>query len=590
MPTPYSGREFTFTDPDGTEVRVRGFGNQFAAVFETLEGYSVVKDERTGYYHYATVSDDGSRLLPNGPRVGAVEPAHLDLPKHARPSTRAARAAAGSAMRRAGVTPRWAQRRRAHRPRTPAPPAGDEPADRAADPLTVMADQRQPVTGSYVGLCLLVRFPDVPATITRAQVSDYCNKVGYRGFGNNGSVRDYFRAVSDGRLDYTNVVPDYITAKRPRDYYTDPSVEFGTRARELVREGLAQLKARGFDFTALTADDDGYVRALNVFYTGPTVNDWSEGLWPHSWALGSEFTASPTRVFSDYQITNVGSDLTLRTFCHENGHMICDFPDLYDYGYESSGVGNFCLMCDGGSDTNPVQVCAYLKHQAGWTTSIKEVRPGAPMSLRAGVNEFLIHRRSRTEYFIIENRQRSGRDAALPDSGIAIWHADETGSNDFEAMDADVHYECSLEQADGRFDLESMANAGDAGDLYAAPRRRTFGAATVPSSHWWDGSASGLEITDISASGPTMTVTTRAAPKVKLANLKFGVRGNADVRILQAALNRHMPGLNLPTTGNYLERTDRAVRRCQRSHGFGSDSAGKSFVGKRQAAHLGLVT
>ena len=36
-----------------------------------------------------------------------------------------------------------------------------------------------------------------------------------------------------------------------------------------------------------------------------------------------------------YQITNIGSSLALGTFCHENGHMLCGFPDIYDYGYDS---------------------------------------------------------------------------------------------------------------------------------------------------------------------------------------------------------------------------------------------------------------
>ena len=446
------------------------------------------------------------------------------------------------------------------------------------------------MVGSYVGLCLLIRFPDVADSIPSTEVAQYCNAPGYTGFGNNGSVRDYFTTVSQGRLDYTSVVTEYLTTKHPRDHYTDPAVQFGTRARQLIREGLKRLKAQGFDFNQLTADDQGYVRALNVFYAGLRVNDWSEGLWPHSWALDEPFAASSTRTFSDYQITNIGSELTLRTFCHENGHMVCDFPDLYDYGYESNGVGDFCLMCGGGSDTNPVQVSAYLKNQAGWTSRISEASPGTTVTLAAGTNDFLIHRRSQTEYFIFENRQRVGRDAALPDAGIAIWHADETGSNDNEAMTPSEHYECSLEQADGHFDLEQMGNNGDAGDLFAGPSRRTFGAATTPSSRWWDGTPSGLEVIDISASGPTMTITTAAPRRVSLANLKFGVRGNTDVQELQAALNAHFPGLDLPTTGNYLQRTDEAVRRCQRTHKFGSDPAGKSFVGKRQAAHLGLVT
>jgi len=590
LPTPYGGREFIFSNPDGSRFPVRGFGNQFAAVFETLDGFTVVKAQ-SGFYHYATVTADGTRLEPTGPVVGAVHASALDLPKHARPAPQAAREDARSAIRATGVTPRWAQRRRARKPRSPAPPLDpDEEADRGLAARTVMAAPDARVVGSYVGLCLLVSFPDLPEEVPSAEVTQYCNTAGYTGFGNKGSVRDYFKAVSDGRLDYTNVVTEYFTAKHERDYYTDPAVEQGIRAQQLIREGLKHLKAVGFDFEQLTADTDGFVRALNVFHAGPTANDWAEGLWPHSGALAKPFVASDTRSFSDYQITSIGSELTLRTFCHENGHMICDFPDLYDYGYESNGVGDYCLMCGGGSDTNPVHVCAYLKHQAGWASKVTEVRPGDAYEVDAASNDFLIHRRSRTEYFIIENRRRTRRDASLPDAGIAIWHADETGSNDNEAMEPAEHYECSLEQADGRFDLERGVNDGDTGDLFAGPGRRTFGAAGVPDSRWWDGTPSGLEVVDVSKAGSTMTITTGKQPRVALANLKFGVRANADVRKLQSALNAHFRGLDLPTTGNYLALTDAAVRRCQRTHGFGADAPKKSFVGKRQAAHLGLLT
>ncbi len=344
------------------------------------------------------------------------------------------------------------------------------------------------------------------------------------------------------------------------------------------------------DFSVLTADSAGFVRALNVFYAGELDNAWSEGLWPHSSALTNPVAVPGNRSFNDYQITNLGSELTLRTFCHENGHMICDFPDLYDYGFESYGVGDYCLMGFGASEHNPAQVCAYLKNQAGWTSSLTVVKPGMTASVTAGRNDFLRYARSPTEYFLVENRAQTGRDAALPDSGLAIWHVDETATNNAEAMTADEHYECSLEQADGRFDLERQVNYGDAKDLFGAPDRRAFGASTRPDSRWWDGAQSSLEIIDVSAPGPAMTVTTAKAAKVDLANLKFGVRNNPDVVKLQVALNAHFPGLGLPTTGNYLQQTDTAVRRCQRKHGFGADPTGKSFVGKLQAAHLGLRT
>jgi hypothetical protein len=75
-------------------------------------------------------------------------------------------------------------------------------------------------------------------------------------------------------------------------------------------------------------------------------------------------------------------------------------------------------------------------------------------------------------------------------------------------------------------------------------------------------------------------------PAVHLSMLRYGNSG-PDVKLLQEALNRHLH-LHIPTTGNYLNQTDTAVRQCQREHGYGNDPVGKSFVGSRQAAHLGL--
>jgi M6 family metalloprotease-like protein len=307
-------------------------------------------------------------------------------------------------------------------------------------------------------------------------------------------------------------VAAYYRAAHPRTYYTDPAIAYGTRAQELIREALDSLAASGFDFSGLTADSGGFIQALSVFYAGARSNAWSQGLWPHSWALASSYDAGGGRRFSDYQITDLGNQLTLRTFCHENGHMICDFPDLYDYDKVNigNGIGHYSLMCFGGSDKNPTQVEAYLKHAAGWASRVTTLDSGTTATVEAGKNDFLIHARNAAEYFILENRQQSGRDAALPDAGLAIWHVDINGNNSHEQMTASQHYECSLMQADNRFDLERRGNSGDAEDLYGGAAA-TFGAATAPASKWWDGSASGLEIEQISAVGASMTVKTRAA-------------------------------------------------------------------------------
>ncbi|MCP5275702.1 MAG: M6 family metalloprotease domain-containing protein [Burkholderiales bacterium] len=502
MTAPFIDEQFTFTNPDGSTIEVKGTGNQYYATFETLDGYTVVKDPQTGFYTYAHLSSDKSELLPVKGKIEEVDPQNLGIRPHIKIRKEQAKQNAQNAAMLQGQPARWKVRRNQKK----AALAGITPTARAEAAMgTGLIPAAAPTVGNYKGLCILIKFPDVASSISVQEVDDFCNKPGYSGFGNNGSVRDYFHENSLGRLTYTNVITEYYTASNNRDYYTDPSISFGTRARELIEEALDDLASRGFNFDQLTSDDGGFIYALNVFYVGGRVNNWSEGLWPHQWSLGSSYDVGGGKKFFDYQITNMGSSLTLRTFCHENGHMICNFPDLYDYGGESSGVGHYCLMCNGGNDRNPVHVGAYLKNEAGWAASLTTITAGMNASLVARSNNFYIHSKNATEYFIIENRQATGRDAFLPDSGLAIWHIDETGNNSNEQMTTAMHYECSIMQADNRFDLENNTNRGDGEDLYSATNNTQFSDSTSPDAHWWDGSNSGLNISQISASGNTMT-------------------------------------------------------------------------------------
>lgn len=496
MPAPFINQKFTFTNPDGSTIEVVGSGNQYHARFETEDGFTVVKDPETGFYKYAQLADDKSTLLATAERVGEVDPKDLGLKKHLRIRKESAKSMAENAAMAQGPTPRWKTRRESKKAAI---------AQLRAAAGMELAPMAAPVVGNYIGLCILIEFPDVAQTISMQEVNNFCNQPGYAGFGNNGSVRDYFFDNSKGKLTYTNMVTQYYTAAHNRSYYTDPAIAFGSRARELITEALNHFKTQGFNFSQLTADSGGYIYALNVFYAGARVNNWSEGLWPHQWVLSAPYDAGGGKKFMDYQITNMGSDLTLRTFCHENGHMICSFPDLYDYGGESAGVGHYCLMCYGGDDRNPVQIGAYLKNEAGWATKLTPISAGVTASLNAANNDFYIHSKNATEYFIIENRQKTGRDASLPMAGLAIWHIDTMGNNQNEQMTPAQHYECSIEQADNKFDLEKNMNAGDTGDLFSAPNKTEFSDSTSPGSQWWDGTNSDLKITNISSSGPIMT-------------------------------------------------------------------------------------
>lgn len=493
MPRRFDNKKIAISNQDGTNTELIASGNQHNAFFKTKNGYAAVKGKKG--YEYAAEGADGA-LEPSGISVG--DDAGLEksgIPKNLREKNGEGRKKAAAAIK--DWNPRWKQR--AAESKESARLARTDGIGGTEGPS--LAPPASATTGTRVGLCVIIQFPDVAGTITQGQVSNFCNLAGYSEFGNNGSVRDYFYDNSNGLLEYTNIVTAYYTAANNKSYYTDPLVAFGTRAKELATEALNWLVSEGFDFSSLSSDGLGYVYALNIFYAGGIDNNWSEGLWPHSWNLASPFSVPGGKLLYDYQITNMGTELTLFTFCHENAHMVCDFPDLYDYGNESNGCGNYCLMSAVGYDKNPPNVCAYLKHKAGWISVTFNTGSDTEIIYEGDLDTSYTYGHhvalNPTEYFIAEYRSNTGRDAILSNSGLAIWHVDESGSNDNEQMTSLLHYECSLEQADGNYDLENKINNGDTGDLFTAPM--LFNPTTAPNSNWWDGTSAGSPSIDLRA-------------------------------------------------------------------------------------------
>ena len=438
-----------------------------------------MRDPATQVICYARLSPDGDSLVSTGVRAGRGARAPVDLPLHIRINSGAARKQALSERARfdAGRS-------------TPRGPAFAAPCN-----------------GNVKGICLIVDFPDSTGTIASSVVDDFCNKPGYNGFGNNGSIRDYFAQVSNGNLDYTNYVsPVYYRAIHDKGYYDNPAESAGPKAQQLILEALAWLDAGGFDFSQYDSNGDGYVDALNCFYAGNCNSGWAKGLWPHSWSV---FFSADGVYTGNYQISYMGSSLQMRTFCHENGHMICYWPDLYDYGFESNGIGNYCLMGYGASNTNPVEPCPYMKLLAGWAsiTTLSAPAENLPAPFAGNVVYRFPHPTAPNEYYLVNNLQRTGRGSGYPDAGLALWHIDANGSNDNEQMTSTSHYEVTLVQADNRWDLENRRNYGDSADLFDAASNPQCMPDTTPGTNWWSTAASGLKILRVSASGTTMTFT-----------------------------------------------------------------------------------
>jgi M6 family metalloprotease-like protein len=331
------------------------------------------------------------------------------------------------------------------------------------------------------------------------------NSSGYTRNGNICSVREYFQRVSTGKLDYTNVVVGPYTLSRNREFYVN---------NLLVEEALQLAVADGLDLKQFDSRNESTVDALNILYAGQT--QYRGDLWPHNFNIDLQFGSIHTDL---YLLTSLGrspADLSIGTFCHENGHLLCRFPDMYDYGERdgdtmaSAGIGTYCLMGSGNHLDNgrsPSPVCAYLRDLAQWCDN--EVDLSAPETYEAKHGEYNTVMKFRSskpnEYFLVENRSKMGLDRGCTSSGLAVYHCDINGSNELQQGTATQHYQCALLQADGEQHLELNINPGDGADLFSAVPGVALSSESRPHSHEWDGRDSGLVISNLSGPGETMT-------------------------------------------------------------------------------------
>lgn len=377
--------------------------------------------------------------------------------------------------------------------------------------------------------------------VTADDLRELVNGDGFRKYGNASSVREYYAKATSGHVDYTNAVVGWVKVPHARGWYDDPRTDNGTCGRRLIGDALAALASDpryNAEFRPAleqaTANSDREILALNVFFAGEEATTWSYGLWAHQWVLAStqyekcKVTISGnTCHFRSYQISPVTSSPTIHTFCHESGHMICDFPDLYAYTGLGNGVGNWCLMCGRTDDRNPQNFSAYLRAAAGWVTPKTLPTTSGYVEVKADLQDVwkFPHPTDKKQYYLIENRQATGTDVNLLGSGIVIYRCNEAGDNttgkrttasvfsEYGFATNRMSYEVSVEQADGLYEIERDVKGhwnGDANDTWYAGNAAElytgqFNALSTPCARWANGAAAKINLFDFSANGETMT-------------------------------------------------------------------------------------
>lgn len=565
------GRSTEWTQPDGTKLSLKVHGDEFYARTETADGYTVVYDPETKSYHYAQLDETASNFKSTGKLAGKVDPGSIGLKKGLKLTAKArgAKAAQKHAAFEKVVqqNARWESVKTANRnyhsfkkelkkqektgkkgfaipigtifpdsqiPAAPQNAAPGEEASGAAGPE--YAPPSFTLTGEVVGLTILVDFSDVPGTaVTQSEVDDYFNKPNYTGFGNSGSVYDYFFIQSAGRLRYSNNVTYYVRVPQPKGYYDDTTVDSGLCGRLLLNDALDVLIADGYDFSSLTTKSGGNVRACNIFFAGNDSGTWSKGLWPHRWVLSPSKSVGPGMQIYDYQITNIGTASTLKigTVCHENGHMILGYPDLYSYDGNAANVSRFSLMGSGnygGSGYHPTNIDPYLKTASGWADIVElDSASNQRCTVQVDNNQFyrFLNPAESREYFMFEVRDNTGYEGPYgghsgsvnPATGLLAYHLREHGSNTYSTIftadnpnaDYTKPYEMLVLEANPSTAKTPWYDDPTPGtnDAFKSSDKNQLSDATTPSLKFWDASGRGTNsggiIHSISADSSVMT-------------------------------------------------------------------------------------
>jgi M6 family metalloprotease-like protein len=512
--SPASPDPFIVTQPDGTTFSAIQWGDENQNGLETEDGYSITQDSDSGYWVYLVAAPDGSlspAMLDTGLMiVGRDSPDGLK--KHLRPLTQA-----------------------------------EGPGEVAPENVTELAEafDSPPGVGTHKVAVFLVGFPNATG---RTDVSYWENLI----FGGYGSLKDYYETVSNGAM---TIVPAAETKGTVNDgiigwlnlsaYYTEhpnPGSSI-TNANKYITKRALQAADSYINFASFDTNANGSIASdelhIIVIVAG-FERSYGGADQPAVWAHNSDLSAigAPTldgkvvasgvakgyySQMGEFHQTHNG---TLGVIAHEFGHDL-RWPDLYDIDHTSNGVGNWALMGTGSwnglthAGDSPAFPDAWSRWYEGWMTpttisghSLGQAVARAETSPTAfllrpnpsAVDWLFMQHSGQGEYFLVENRQLTSYDAALPGCGLLIWHVDETTYFDKYANANENRPLVKLMEADGLLQLKTRVNRGNAGDPYpGSSGNHHFSVYTTPNSKLYNGTDSFVRVTNISNCAATMT-------------------------------------------------------------------------------------
>lgn len=313
--------------------------------------------------------------------------------------------------------------------------------------------RRQPLghfEGKKKGLVILAEFQNKQFAEghDRAYYERVTNERGFSEGDYRGSVKDYFLDQSKGRFELDFDVVGPVTVSLNYEYYGQPgTTDVDAHPWEMVVEACELVKDQ-VDFTLYDWDGDGYCEQVFVLYAGQGQSDSYDvnTIWPHEYELHSVTDDKGVHIYGDghrigdaivdtyacsNELTSADGPSGIGTFCHEFSHCM-GLPDLYDVDYHGYyGMGLWDLMANGvynGAAFCPAAYTSYERMVCGWLEPVELQRDTVVSTMRPLADDgegYIIYNQGNTnEYYLLENRQLTGWDSALPAAGLLVLHVD----------------------------------------------------------------------------------------------------------------------------------------------------------------------